>query len=73
MATERRIIEHLRTADRQRTTVVISTRLSAVVEADEIIVLDEGAICERGTHDELLRADGLYARLWSEQKQASPS
>ena len=73
VATERRIIEHLRTAGRQRTTVVISTRLSAVVEADEIIVLDEGAICERGTHDELLRADGLYARLWSEQKQASPS
>ena len=70
VATERRIIEHLREAATKRTTIVISTRLSAVVDADEIIVLDEGRIQERGQHGELLNARGLYARLWSEQKQA---
>lgn len=70
VATERRIIDHLRDEATKQTTVVISTRLSAVVDADEIIVLDEGRIEERGRHLELLRSNGLYARLWSEQAQS---
>jgi ATP-binding cassette subfamily B protein len=50
-----------------RTTFAIAHRLSTVVDADEILVLDDGEIIERGTHDELLDEDGRYARLWSVQ------
>ena len=53
-----------------RTTLVIAHRLSTIVGADEIIVLDEGVIVERGTHHELLRKGGLYASMWNRQREA---
>jgi ATP-binding cassette subfamily B protein len=55
-----------------RTSLVIAHRLSTVVSADLILVLDAGVIVERGTHDELLAADGLYARLHASQLITSP-
>ena len=53
-----------------RTTLVIAHRLSTVVDADEILVMDEGEIVERGTHAELLARGGLYASLWARQREA---
>ena len=53
-----------------RTVIMIAHRLSTVVGADRIIVLDEGHVAEQGTHEELLRAGGLYARMWADYTQA---
>lgn len=53
--------------DKRRTSIFIAHRLRTVVEADLIIVLREGAVVEQGTHDELLRAGGLYSSMWQEQ------
>jgi ATP-binding cassette subfamily B protein len=50
-----------------RTTIMIAHRLSTVVDADQIVVLDEGRVAERGTHEELLSNGGLYAELWARQ------
>ena len=52
---------------RNRTTIVIAHRLSTIVGADQIVVLDEGQVAERGTHGELLAKGGLYAELWARQ------
>jgi ATP-binding cassette subfamily B protein len=68
--TEREIQSALDRVSKDRTTLVIAHRLSTVVGADEIIVLDHGVIAERGTHDELLEKRGLYAGMWSRQKEA---
>ncbi len=65
--TEREIETALRTVSADRTTLVIAHRLSTVVDADEILVLSEGQVAERGTHASLLAADGLYARMWELQ------
>ena len=59
----------LRSASNGRTTLVIAHRLSTVAHADEILVLREGRIAERGSHAELLAKDGLYAELWRIQEQ----
>lgn len=65
--TETEIQTVLRDISRKRTTLVVAHRLSTVVEADEIIVLDQGRIVERGRHADLVRADGLYATMWARQ------
>jgi ATP-binding cassette subfamily B protein len=65
--TETEIQTVLRDISRKRTTLVVAHRLSTVVDADEIIVLDQGRIVERGAHADLVRADGLYATMWARQ------
>jgi ATP-binding cassette subfamily B protein len=65
--TEEQILEELKQVMRDRTSILISHRVSTVKEADEIIVLDAGQIVERGTHDELLLRDGYYAELHRRQ------
>jgi ABC-type transport system involved in Fe-S cluster assembly fused permease/ATPase subunit len=67
--TERDIEEALRAVAAQRTTLVIAHRLSTVVDADEIIVLADGRIAERGTHRELLAQEGIYAQMWALQAE----
>ena len=67
--TEHQIQEALKRVSENRTTLVIAHRLSTVVDADEVIVLDKGQVAERGTHGELLAKGGLYAALWNRQRQ----
>jgi ATP-binding cassette, subfamily B, heavy metal transporter len=66
--TEAAIQETLRAVARRRTCLVIAHRLSTVVDADQILVLDMGRIAERGTHAQLLRNNGLYADMWARQQ-----
>ena len=68
--TEREIQDALDRVSRNRTSLVIAHRLSTIVAADEIIVLDQGRIVERGTHGQLLAANGLYASMWNRQREA---
>ncbi len=70
--TEQEIAQALRVAAANRTTLTIAHRLSTVVDADEIVVLDEGTVVERGTHAELLTKDGLYAQMWARQAEQDP-
>jgi ABC-type transport system involved in Fe-S cluster assembly fused permease/ATPase subunit len=67
--TEKEIQDALDRVSRDRTTLVIAHRLSTVVGADEIIVLDKGVIVERGTHTDLLEAGGVYAAMWNRQRE----
>ncbi len=68
--TEKEIQESLERVAKDRTTLVIAHRLSTVIHADDIIVLDKGSIVERGNHAALLRKKGLYAGLWARQREA---
>jgi ATP-binding cassette subfamily B multidrug efflux pump len=65
--TEEEILSRLRGVMRERTSIIVSHRISTVRDADVIFVLDAGRIVERGTHDELVRASGLYAELHKKQ------
>lgn len=67
-ATEREIQTALDRIARHRTTLVIAHRLTTIIGADQILVMEDGHIRERGTHNELLRANGLYAHLWAQQE-----
>src|SRR5438128_645731 len=68
--TEKDIQDALDRVSKNRTTLVIAHRLSTIVAADEIIVIDDGAIVERGTHQALLAGAGLYASMWNRQREA---
>jgi ATP-binding cassette subfamily B protein len=68
--TEREIQSALHEISRNRTTLVIAHRLSTVVDADEILVLERGEIVERGRHDDLIARKGAYAAMWNKQKKA---
>jgi ABC-type transport system involved in Fe-S cluster assembly fused permease/ATPase subunit len=68
--TEHQIQAALKKVSENRTTLVIAHRLSTVVDADEIIVLDKGRVAERGTHAGLLRKKGVYAAMWNRQREA---
>ncbi|WP_244506702.1 ABC transporter ATP-binding protein/permease [Phyllobacterium sp. YR620] len=70
-ATEHEIQSALDIVSRNRTTLVIAHRLSTVIGADEIIVLKDGVIAERGTHLTLLARGGLYASMWNRQREAT--
>ncbi|MBI4047202.1 MAG: ABC transporter ATP-binding protein/permease, partial [Devosia nanyangense] len=69
--TERDSQSALDAVSKNRTTVVIAHRLSTVINADEIIVLRDGQIAERGRHPDLLMRDGLYAQMWNRQREAT--
>lgn len=66
--TEEAILMNLKTMRADQTTIITANRLSSVMHADEIIVMDDGQITERGTHEALLAADGWYAEMWLKQQ-----
>jgi len=68
--TEREIQANLMEISRRRTTLIIAHRLSTVIHADEIIVLEDGRIAERGRHEELLAMNGRYTAMWRRQQEA---
>ena len=65
--TEEEILARLRGVMRQRTSIIVSHRISTVRDADQIFVLDRGRIVERGRHDELVRAGGIYSDMFRKQ------
>jgi len=69
--TETKIIENLRLRRKNKTTIIIAHRISALKHADEIIVMDEGTIVQRGTHHQLMAEEGIYASLYSIQEEGT--
>ncbi len=67
--TEQEILATLHAVSSSRTSLSIAHRLSTIADADRILVLDQGRLAESGTHNELLRLDGLYAEMWTRQAQ----
>ncbi len=68
--TEKEIQRSLAEVSKGRTTLVVAHRLSTIIDSDEIIVLDQGRIAEKGTHDALLKANSIYAEMWKRQQEA---
>lgn len=68
--TERAIQDQLKVIAKDRTTLIIAHRLSTVIDADEIVVMDRGEIIERGNHRSLLLKQGKYAAMWALQQQS---
>lgn len=66
--TEEEILRHLHTRPKRQTTIITAHRLSSIMHADEIIVMEQGTIAERGTHMQLLQKHGWYAQMWSKQQ-----
>lgn len=66
--TEKQILESLETSLKDKTCIIISHRIAAIKGADEILVLEEGRIAERGVHDSLIREDGIYAQMYRHQQ-----
>ena len=69
--TEQEILASLNEVSKDRTTLTIAHRLSTVIESDEILVLNQGCVIERGTHHQLLALDGQYANMWARQQEAA--
>jgi len=69
--TEMAILDGLNAAAERATSLVIAHRLSTIVDADQILVLEDGIIVERGNHQSLLNNGGLYERLWSMQQDSA--
>lgn len=70
-ASEAAIGEVIASLAGEHTVIVVAHRLSTIVDADQILVLERGRIAERGTHGELLATAGVYARMWNSQEQLS--
>ncbi len=66
---EKNILDALTRISHNKTTLVIAHRLSTVIDADRIVVLDQGQVCEHGDHESLIEANGLYAKLWRMQQK----
>jgi len=69
--TEQEILASLKEVSTDHTTLTIAHRLSTIIDADEILVLDQGRVVERGEHTELLAMDGIYANMWARQQEAA--
>jgi ATP-binding cassette subfamily B protein len=72
-ANERAIQSELKSAAQGKTALVIAHRLSTVVDAHQIVVLEQGRVVERGAHAELLALDGVYAQMWRLQQAEEPA
>ena len=68
-STERAILEALKQRHHRHTTIIVAHRLTTVMQADEIFVIDQGKIIDRGSHEALLKRPGLYRRLWDIQHE----
>ena len=67
MTNERLILQNLCQGEKDKTNIIISHRLSAIMHSEEIIILDKGRIIDRGTHQQLLKTSEFYSKLWSIQ------